>query len=218
MGAPPIGVASEVGPGTFLQDAFVGDRARVVSSHCRECVIGSNCTVGPFAYIRPGTVLAEGVKAGAFVEIKNSRIGEGSKVPHLSYVGDAVIGRDTNIGCGNITANYDGFDKHVTTIGDRVHTGSDTVFVAPVSVGDDAYTAAGSVVTQDVPAGALAAGRARQENRLGYAENLRQRKEREAAARACGKGANDDAGAGKGDERAAQARARMPTRSVASGA
>ena len=205
LGRTTIGDASEVGPGTLLQDASVGDRARVVSSHCRECVIGANCNVGPFAHIRPGAVLAEGVKVGAFVEIKNSRIGEGSKVPHLSYVGDAVIGRDTNIGCGNITANYDGFDKHVTTIGDHVHTGSDTVFVAPVSVGDDAYTAAGSVVTQDVPAGALAAGRARQENRLGYAEHLRQRKEREAAARACGKGAGDDAGKGANAARSAGA-------------
>jgi bifunctional UDP-N-acetylglucosamine pyrophosphorylase/glucosamine-1-phosphate N-acetyltransferase len=183
LGRTSVGVASEIGPDSLLQNVSVGDRARVVSSHCYDCVIAARGTVGPFAHIRPGTVLAEGAKAGSFVEIKNSHIGEGSKVPHLSYVGDATVGRATNIGCGNITANYDGFDKHATTIGDRVHTGSDTIFVAPVSVGDDAYTAAGSVVTQNVPAGALAVGRARQENMPGYAERFRQRKEREAAAR-----------------------------------
>jgi len=105
LGRTTIGAASEIGPGSFLRDAFVGDRARVVSSHLYECVISSGCSVGPFAYIRPNTVLAEGAKAGTFVEIKNSRIGEGSKVPHLSYVGDAVIGRDSNIAAGNITAN-----------------------------------------------------------------------------------------------------------------
>lgn len=184
LGRTTVGAASEVGPGTFLENAFVGDRARVVASHCYDCVIGSRCTVGPFAHIRPNTVLAEGAKAGAFVEIKNSRIGERSKVPHLSYIGDALIGDGSNIGCGNITANYDGFDKHATTIGDNVHTGSDTVFVAPVTIGDDAYTAAGSIVTQDVPAGALAVGRARQQIVPGYSERFRQRKEREAEERA----------------------------------
>ncbi|MEI6725034.1 MAG: bifunctional UDP-N-acetylglucosamine diphosphorylase/glucosamine-1-phosphate N-acetyltransferase GlmU, partial [Actinomycetes bacterium] len=140
LGRTTIGAASEIGPGSFLRDAFVGDRARVVSSHLYECVISSGCSVGPFAYIRPNTVLAEGAKAGTFVEIKNSRIGEGSKVPHLSYVGDAVIGRDSNIAAGNITANYDGFEKHPTTIGDNVRTGSDTTMVAPVVIGDGAFT------------------------------------------------------------------------------
>ena len=133
LGRTTVGAASEVGPGSFLRDAFVGDRARVVSSHLYECVISSGCNVGPFAYIRPNTVLAEGAKAGTFVEIKNSRIGERSKVPHLSYVGDAIVGVDSNIAAGNITANYDGYDKHATHIGDRVRTGSDTTIVAPVT-------------------------------------------------------------------------------------
>jgi bifunctional UDP-N-acetylglucosamine pyrophosphorylase/glucosamine-1-phosphate N-acetyltransferase len=179
LGRTTVGAASEVGPGCFLRDAFVGDRARVVSSHLYECVIGSGCSVGPFAYIRPNTVLAEGAKAGTFVEIKNSRIGEGSKVPHLSYVGDAIVGRDSNIAAGNITANYDGFEKHATHIGDGVRTGSDTVMVAPVTVGDGAFTAAGSVITQDVPPGALAVARSRQQNVEGYAARRAARRLRE---------------------------------------
>ena len=179
LGRTTVGAASEVGPGSFLRDAFVGDRARVISSHLYECVIGSGCNVGPFAYIRPNTVLAEGAKAGTFVEIKNSRIGEGSKVPHLSYVGDAVVGRDSNIAAGNITANYDGYDKHATAIGDRVRTGSDTTIVAPVTIGDDAFTAAGSVITRDVPPGALGVAREQQKNIEGYAERRAARRLRE---------------------------------------
>jgi len=179
LGRTTVGAAGEVGPGSFLRDAFVGDRARVVSSHLIECVIGSGCTVGPFAYIRPNTVLAEGAKAGTFVEIKNSRIGEDSKVPHLSYVGDAVVGRGSNIAAGNITANYDGFDKHATTIGDGVRTGSDTTIVAPVTIGDGAFTAAGSVITRDIPAGALGVARDQQKNIEGYAERRAARRLRE---------------------------------------
>ncbi|HTX68512.1 MAG TPA: bifunctional UDP-N-acetylglucosamine diphosphorylase/glucosamine-1-phosphate N-acetyltransferase GlmU [Thermoleophilia bacterium] len=179
LGRTTVGAASEVGPGSFLRDAFVGDRARVISSHLYECVIGSGCNVGPFAYIRPNTVLAEGAKAGTFVEIKNSRIGERSKVPHLSYVGDAVVGRDSNIAAGNITANYDGYDKHATAIGDRVRTGSDTTIVAPVTIGDDAFTAAGSVITRDVPPGALGVAREQQKNIEGYAERRAARRLRE---------------------------------------
>jgi len=181
LGRTTVGAACEVGPGSFLRDAFVGDRARVVSSHLLECVIGSSCSVGPFAYIRPNTVLAEGAKAGTFVEIKNSRIGEGSKVPHLSYVGDAVVGRGSNIAAGNITANYDGFEKHATTIGDGVRTGSDTTIVAPVTIGDGAFTAAGSVITRDVPAGALGVAREQQKNIEGYAERRVARRLREQA-------------------------------------
>ncbi|NLE21943.1 MAG: bifunctional UDP-N-acetylglucosamine diphosphorylase/glucosamine-1-phosphate N-acetyltransferase GlmU [Actinobacteria bacterium] len=179
LGRTTVGAACEVGPGCFLRDAFVGDRARVVSSHLYECVIGSGCSVGPFAYIRPNTVLAEGAKAGTFVEIKNSRIGERSKVPHLSYVGDAVVGKESNIAAGNITANYDGYEKHATTIGDRVRTGSDTTIVAPVTIGDDAFTAAGSVITRDVPAGSLAVAREQQKNVEGYAERRAARRLRE---------------------------------------
>ncbi len=178
-GHTQVGAASEIGPGTYLRDAFVGDRARVVSSYLVKCVISSDCSVGPFAYIRPNTVLREGAKAGTFVEIKNSTVGEGSKVPHLSYVGDTVIGTDTNIGAGNITANYDGFEKHATTIGNDVRTGSDTTIVAPVSIGDGAFTAAGSVITQDVPADALAVARNRQQNIEGYGRRRRERRRRD---------------------------------------
>ena len=179
LGRTTVGAASEVGPGSFLRDAFVGDRARVISSHLYECVISSGCNVGPFAYIRPNTVLAEGAKAGTFVEIKNSRIGERSKVPHLSYVGDAIVGVDSNIAAGNITANYDGYDKHATQIGDRVRTGSDTTIVAPVTIGDDAFTAAGSVITRDVPKGALGVAREQQKNVDGYAARRAARRLRE---------------------------------------
>jgi len=181
LGRTTVGAGCEVGPGSFVCDAFIGDCARVVSSHLHDCVIGSGCSVGPFAYIRPNTVLAEKAKAGTFVEIKNSRIGEGSKVPHLSYVGDAVVGSGSNIGAGNITANYDGFDKHPTTIGNNVRTGSDTTMVAPVTIGDGAFTAAGSVITRDVPAGALGVARGKQENVEGYAARRAARRLREQA-------------------------------------
>ncbi len=191
LGRTTVGAASEIGPGAYLRDAFVGDRARVVASQLHDCVVGSRCSVGPYAYIRPNTVLAEGARAGTFVEIKNSRVGEGSKVPHLSYVGDATIGRDSNIAAGNITANYDGEHKHPTHIGDDVHTGSDTTFVAPVTVGDGAYTAAGSVITQDVPPGALAVARSRQQTIPGYTERRAARRlaEQAAAEQAAGGGA-----------------------------
>jgi bifunctional UDP-N-acetylglucosamine pyrophosphorylase/glucosamine-1-phosphate N-acetyltransferase len=138
--------------------------------------VGEGCAVGPFAYLRPGTVLAARAQVGRFVEIKKSTIGERSKVPHLSYIGDAQIGADSNIGAGNITANYDGHAKHPTVIGSRVHTSCDTVFVAPVHVGDDAYTGAGSIITDDVPDGALGIARARQTNIEGYAERVRRRR------------------------------------------
>jgi bifunctional UDP-N-acetylglucosamine pyrophosphorylase/glucosamine-1-phosphate N-acetyltransferase len=208
LGRTTIGAASEIGPGSHLRDAFVGDRARVVASHLYECVVGSRCSVGPFAYIRPNTVLAEGAKAGTFVEIKNSRVGEASKVPHLSYVGDATIGRGSNVGAGNITANYDGEHKHPTHIGDGVRTGSDTTFVAPVTVGDGAYTGAGSVITHDVPPGALAVARGRQQTIEGYTERraarrLREQAEAEAAraeaVQTDDEAGRENAGPGRGD-------------------
>ncbi len=202
LGRTTVGAASEVGPGSFLRDAFVGDRARVVSSHLYECVISSGCTVGPFAYIRPNTVLCEGAKAGTFVEIKNSRIGEGSKVPHLSYVGDALVGRGSNIAAGNITANYDGFEKHATHIGDGVRTGSDTTIVAPVTIGDGAFTAAGSVITHDVPPGALGVAREQQKNVDGYAVRRAARRLREQAEQGDGQGEGpgQDQGQGEGQD------------------
>ncbi len=174
-GHTQVGAAAEIGPGTYLRDVFVGDRARIVNSYLTQCVIGSGCFVGPFAHIRPNTVLREGAGAGTFVEIKNSTVGERSKVPHLSYIGDTVIGKDTNIGAGNITANFDGFQKHATTVGDNVKTGSNTTMVAPVAIGDGAFTAAGSVITEDVPADALGVARSRQQNLSGYGRRRRER-------------------------------------------
>ena len=164
-----IGARATIGPLATLIDTTVGDESKVVSSHVVEADIDARVSVGPFAYLRPGAVLSEGAKAGTFVEIKNSNIGPGTKVPHLSYIGDTDIGEKSNIGAGTITANYDGYRKHRTTIGARVRVSVDTTFVAPVSVGDDAYTAAGSVITNDVAPGALGVARSRQQNLEGYA-------------------------------------------------
>jgi bifunctional UDP-N-acetylglucosamine pyrophosphorylase / glucosamine-1-phosphate N-acetyltransferase len=166
---------AEVGPDTSLSDTVVGEGARVVRTHADGAVIGPQATVGPFTYLRPGTVLGRGAKAGAYVEIKASEIGADSKVPHLSYVGDATIGTGSNIGAATVFVNYDGQAKHHTRVGDGVRIGSDTMLVAPVSVGDGAYTAAGSVITEDVPPGALGVGRARQRNVENWVERRRGR-------------------------------------------
>jgi bifunctional UDP-N-acetylglucosamine pyrophosphorylase/glucosamine-1-phosphate N-acetyltransferase len=146
----------------------------VTHSYLVECELHDRATIGPFAYLRPGAVLREGSKAGTFVEIKNSDIGAGTKVPHLSYIGDADVGDDSNLGASTITANYDGRAKHRTRIGKRVHGGVHTSLIAPVSVGDDAYTAAGSTITEDVPDGALGVARAKQRNVEGYSERKRE--------------------------------------------
>ncbi len=177
-GTTAVGARATIGPLTTLIDARVGDEAAVLHSYAQGAEIGDRARVGPFAYLRPGAVLRAGAKAGAFVEIKNSDIGRDSKVPHLSYIGDTDVGPETNIGAGTITANYDGYRKHRTTIGSRVKISVDTALIAPVAVGDEAYTAAGSVISKDVPPGALGVARPRQENIEGYAER---RKEREAA-------------------------------------
>jgi bifunctional UDP-N-acetylglucosamine pyrophosphorylase/glucosamine-1-phosphate N-acetyltransferase len=174
-GATRIGNGSTVGPNSTLIDAEVGDQSTILHAYIKGAVVGDGVSVGPFAYLRPGTVLREGAKAGTFVEIKNSDIGARSKVPHLSYIGDADVGEDTNLGASTITANYDGYRKHRTTIGSRVKTSVDTTFMAPVSVGDDAYTGAGSVIGEDVPPGALGIARARQTNIEGYTERRRER-------------------------------------------
>ena len=176
-GHTTIGSGSSIGPHATLIDAEVGVDSTVLHSVVREAVVGDRVSVGPFAYLRPGTVMREGSKAGTFVEIKNSDVGAGSKVPHLSYIGDADIGEGTNLGASTITANYDGYRKHRTTIGSRVKTSVDTTLVAPVVVGDDAFTGAGSVITKDVSGGALGIARARQENIDGYAERRRERAE-----------------------------------------
>jgi bifunctional UDP-N-acetylglucosamine pyrophosphorylase/glucosamine-1-phosphate N-acetyltransferase len=169
-GATAVGENSLIGANTTLIDTQVGDGATILHSHLNQARIDDQALVGPFAYLRPGAHLHERAKAGTFVEIKNSEIGAGTKVPHLSYIGDADVGEGTNIGAGNITANYDGRAKHRTTIGANVRTSVDTAFVAPVTVGDNAYTGAGSVITNDVPAGALGIARARQTNIEGYAD------------------------------------------------
>ena len=169
-GATRVGGACRVGPQTTLIDATLGERVAVPHSYLVECAVRDGASVGPYAYLRPGADIGEGAKVGTFVEVKNSAIGAGAKVPHLSYIGDAEIGEGTNVGAGNITANYDGRVKHRTKLGKRVRTGVHTSFVAPVDVGDDAYTAAGSVITSDVPAGALGVARNRQRNIEGYAK------------------------------------------------
>jgi len=172
-GDTSIGTACTVGPLTTLVDATLGDGVKVPHSYLVSCEVRDGATVGPFAYLRPGTLLRERSKAGSFVEIKNSDVGAGSKVPHLSYIGDADIGEHTNLGAATITANYDGVDKHRTTIGDRVRTGVDTTLIAPVTLNDDAYTGANSAITKNVPPGALGIARERQVNHEGYADRRR---------------------------------------------
>lgn len=154
-----IGEDCVIGPMSQLRDSTVGDGSRIERSHLEKAVVGSNVTVGPFSRLRPGTELAEGVRVGTHTEIKNSKIGPGSAVPHFSYLGDATVGANVNIGAGSITANWDGFEKNPTEIGDRAYISCDTIFVAPVRVASDATTAADTVVTKDVPAGSLAIGR-----------------------------------------------------------
>ena len=151
-------------------DSRLGEGASVRHSYLLECEVGEGARVGPFAYLRPDAQLAPDAKAGAFVEVKNSRIGEGAKVPHLAYVGDAEVGAGSNLGAGTITANYDGFRKNRTTIGENVRVGVDTMLIAPVQVGDGAYTGAGAVIKSDVPEGALAVSENEQRNIEGFAE------------------------------------------------
>ena len=169
-GATEVGAGSVVGPLTTLTDTTLGAEVHVPHSYLVECEVLDRCQVGPFAYLRPGAHLEPGAKAGTFVEIKNSRIGEGAKVPHLAYVGDADIGAGSNLGAGTITANYDGFRKNRTVIGAHARIGVDTMLIAPVEVGDGAYTGAGAVIQEDVPDGALAVSENDQRNIEGFAE------------------------------------------------
>jgi bifunctional UDP-N-acetylglucosamine pyrophosphorylase/glucosamine-1-phosphate N-acetyltransferase len=180
-GGTRIAAGAQIGPNCTLTETVVGEGARVTNATTEGAHIGPEATVGPYTYLRPGTRLARKAKAGGFVEMKKAVIGEGSKVPHLSYIGDAEIGEGCNIGAGTITANYDGVDKHRTEIGDHVFVGSDTVLVAPVRLADGSFVAAGSTVNQEVPAGALAVARERQRNIGGWVE-LRRRGTRAAAA------------------------------------
>jgi len=171
-GSTKIGGGCTVGPHSTLIDAELGDRVTALYAYITTSLVGDDVSIGPFAYLRPGTRIANGAKIGTYVEVKNSTVGEGTKIPHLSYIGDADIGSGSNIAAGNITANYHRGTKSRTTIGNSVKTGVDTAFVAPVDVGDGAYTAAGSVITDDVPPGALAIARPDQQNIEGYAERV----------------------------------------------
>lgn len=183
-----IGAGCSLGPSTRIADSRVGDGATIEESVVKGARIGRDATVGPYTHIRPGTVLGPRAKAGSFVEIKGSTVGEGSKVPHLSYVGDATVGEDVNVGAATVTANYDGYAKHRTVIEDDVRIGSDTMLIAPVRVGKGAVTGAGSVITKDVPPGALAVERSEQRIVEGYRERKDAEAKRKAAARGKRKG------------------------------
>jgi bifunctional UDP-N-acetylglucosamine pyrophosphorylase/glucosamine-1-phosphate N-acetyltransferase len=183
-GSTRVAAGAVIGPQCTLIDTVVGPGSTLDRVHSVAAVIDADCEVGPFTRLRPGTRLRDGSKAGSFVEIKNTDVGEDSKVPHLSYVGDATIGEGTNIGAATVFVNYDGVDKHRTTIGDHVRIGSDSMLVAPLEIGDGAYTAAGSVITQDVPPGALAVARGKQRNIEGWVGRRRRgTKSAEAASR-----------------------------------
>ncbi|MEY4970568.1 MAG: hypothetical protein RLZZ277_799 [Actinomycetota bacterium] len=191
-GESTIGAGAIIGPRTTLVDCTVANGAEIKESYATSAVIGENASVGPFTFLRAGTNLAANTRAGAFVEMKNATVGEGSKVPHLSYVGDASIGEGSNIGAATIFVNYDGVEKHHTTVGDHVRIGSDSMLVAPVTIGDGAYTAAGSVITEDVPAGAMGVGRAKQRNVIGWV--LRKRPGTKSAEAAASAPSNDQEG------------------------
>jgi bifunctional UDP-N-acetylglucosamine pyrophosphorylase/glucosamine-1-phosphate N-acetyltransferase len=202
QGSTVIGPGARIGPGCQLRDTTVGQDATVAYAVCESAEVADGASIGPFARLRPGTRIGPGAHIGSYVELKNATVGEGSKVPHLSYVGDADIGEQSNIGAATIFVNYDGVAKHHSTVGDHVRIGSDTMLVAPVSIGDGAFTAAGSVITEDVPAGALGVARSRQHNSAGWVER---RHPGSAPAQAAARARRDpDAGPGP-DDRPAQA-------------
>jgi bifunctional UDP-N-acetylglucosamine pyrophosphorylase / glucosamine-1-phosphate N-acetyltransferase len=171
-GSTVIGERCEIGPHTTARDATMRDGATVIHSYLVEAEVGVDAKVGPFAYLRPGTVVGERAKVGTFVEVKNSNIGAGAKVPHLSYIGDTDVGEGSNLGASTITANYDGRKKHRTKLGKSVKTGIHTSLVAPLHVGDRAYTGAGSTINEDIPDGALGIERGKQKNIEGYADRV----------------------------------------------
>ncbi|MFI7414968.1 bifunctional UDP-N-acetylglucosamine diphosphorylase/glucosamine-1-phosphate N-acetyltransferase GlmU [Streptomyces sp. NPDC049627] len=173
QGSTHIGEGAEVGPNSRLTDTRVDAGARVDNTVAYSSHVGPGASVGPYAYLRPGTRLGAKGKIGTYVETKNASIGEGTKIPHLSYVGDATIGDYTNIGAASVFVNYDGQDKHHTTVGSHCRTGADNMLVAPVTIGDGAYTAAGSVITKDVPPGSLAVARGQQRNIEGWVARKR---------------------------------------------
>jgi bifunctional UDP-N-acetylglucosamine pyrophosphorylase / glucosamine-1-phosphate N-acetyltransferase len=172
LGDTSVGGDCQIGPHTTLTSSRVGSRASVLQAYVVQAEIQDDAIIGPFTYLRPGTVVRRGAKVGTFVEVKNSDVGEGAKVPHLSYIGDTEVGEQSNLGASTITANYDGRRKHRTKLGKSVKTGIHTSLVAPVDVGDRAYTGAGSVITEDVPDGALGIARSKQRNVEGYADRV----------------------------------------------
>ncbi len=180
-GTTTVGAGTQVGPDVFAVDSTIGANATVWYAVLRSARVGDECEVGPYASLRPGTVLERGSKVGTFAETKNTTLGEGAKAPHLTYLGDATVGAGANIGAGTITCNYDGYDKHPTEIGEGAFVGSDTMLVAPVRIGKNAITGAGSVITRDVPDGALAVERSDQREIPGYAEFREARKAAEDA-------------------------------------
>ena len=178
-GDTSVASGAVLGPNTYIEDSHIGENATVTYSHIVGAMVGSEDAIGPFSRLRPGATLGRKVKVGNFVEIKKSNLGNGTKASHLSYIGDAEVGENVNIGAGTITCNYDGFKKNPTYIEDNVFIGSDSILVAPVRIGKGAYTAAGSVITKDVPPGALAIGRSRQVNKEGWVEKYIARKKNE---------------------------------------
>jgi len=175
-GKTVVGANCVIGPNVMLTDCTVGDGVRINASQCEESTIGDRCEIGPYTHIRPHCVVGEDSKIGAFVQIKNSNLGRGTKMAHLTYVGDSDVGDDCNFGCGTVTCNYDGFRKHRATIGSHVFLGCNTNLVSPVSVGDGAFIAAATTVTEDVPADAFVIGRSRQEVKEGRAAENRAKK------------------------------------------
>jgi len=173
LGRSQVAEGVILGPDVTLVDCKIEENAKIFSSTLVEAEVGEAAAVGPYTYLRPGAKLAKGSKVGAYVEVKNSSIGEGAKVPHLSYIGDGIVGKESNIGAGTIFANYDGEEKHQTVVGEFVKIGSDNVLVAPVTIGDGAYTAAGSVIVEDVEPGAMGVARGKQKNVLGWVKRKR---------------------------------------------
>ena len=172
-GETAVGCGCTIGPNAMVRDCVIGDDTEINASQVNESTIGSRTHVGPFAYVRPGCTIGDDIKVGDFVEVKSSSIGDGTKISHLTYVGDSDVGRHVNFGCGTVTTNYDGVKKYRCTIGDSAFIGCNTNLVAPVTVGEGSYIAAGATITKDVPADALAVARARQENKEGWAKRRR---------------------------------------------
>ena len=174
-GSTAVGPNCTIGPNVMLTDCKVGENTVINASQCEDSTIGAGCEIGPYTHVRPHCVVGDGSKIGAFVQIKNSNLGKGTKMAHLTYVGDSDVGEDCNFGCGTITCNYDGFKKHRATIGSHVFIGCNTNLVSPVSVGDGAFIAAATTVTQDVPEDAFVIGRSRQEMKEGRAAENRKK-------------------------------------------